>query len=286
MQVVLEGHIVAAAMEYFGIESPDDQPSTAIEILKKEGDKQAKFQEMVLDMVRKSVNLPTWPTAVKPRKNSLKDGVNAYAQEVLTLTLVWAQFEDAIREGDGLQVIRCWRFMLLIFKAANRTNYSKEAITLLVQYQALLSPRQREQLVWSRFVNTKGKPGANKPCDLHTEHLNRTVKAALGTQSSNLKPSAINRIGRCAGPLDAVCQQFDSVSSVWKPSGKHCRASWKEDVIKIATKLREVQVFQEKASHKHDKFPSVTGSLISRLDFKGFEGWVKKWLTELSMQQL
>ena len=126
--------------------------------------------------------------------------------------------------------------MLLIFKAANRTNYSKEAITLLVQYQALLSPRQREQLVWSRFVNTKGKPGANKPCDLHTEHLNRTVKAALGTQSSNLKPSAINRIGRCAGPLDAVCQQFDSVSSVRKPSGKHCRASWK-DVIKIATKL-------------------------------------------------
>ena len=46
-------NIVAAAMEYFGIESPDDQPSTAIEILKKEGDKQAKFQEMVLDMVRK-----------------------------------------------------------------------------------------------------------------------------------------------------------------------------------------------------------------------------------------
>ena len=176
--------------------------------------------------MRRSANLPTQPTAVNPRKNTLKDGVNAYAQEVLTLTLVWAELEDAVQEGDGLRVIRCWRF---IFKAANRTNYSKEAITLLVQYQALLSPRQHEQLAWSRFVNTKGKPGANKPCDLHTEHLNRTVKAALGTQSSNLKPSAINRIGRCAGPLDAVCQQFDSVSLVRKPSGKHCHAPWKED---------------------------------------------------------
>ena len=91
--------------------------------------KQAKFQEMVLSMVKKNVNLPTKPTAVKP-KNTIKDGVNAYAQEVLTLTLIWAEFEDAIREGDGLRVIRCWRFMLLIFKAANRTNYSKEAITL------------------------------------------------------------------------------------------------------------------------------------------------------------
>ena len=54
-------------------------------------------------MVRKSVNLPTRPTAVKPRKNTLNDGINAYAQEVLTLTLVWAEFEDAIREGDGLR---------------------------------------------------------------------------------------------------------------------------------------------------------------------------------------
>ena len=269
--MVLEGHIVAAAMEYFRMESPDDQPSTVVEILKKECNKQAKFQEMVLGMVKKNVNLPTRPTAVKPKKNPLKDGVNAYSQEVLTLTLIWAEFEDAIREGDGLRVIQCWRFMLLIFKAANRTNYFKEAITLLVRYHSLLSPRQREQLVWSRFVNTKGKPGANKPCDLHIEHLNRTVKTALSPQSSNLKPSAINRIGRCAGPLNAVCQQCDSVSSVQKPSGKHYRGSWKEDVIKVATKLQEVQVFQEKASRKHDKFPSVTGSLISRLNLKEFE---------------
>ena len=106
------------------------------------------------------------------------------------------------------------------------------------------------------------------------------MKSALGTQKNNLL-----LIRRCAGAFDAVCQQFDSVSSVQKRSGKHCCASWK-DVIKIATKLQEMQVFQEKASRKHDKFPSVTGSLISRLDLKGFEGWVKKWLTELSMQQL
>ena len=51
--MVLEGHIVAVAMEYFKMESPDDQPSTVIKILKKECNKQAKFQEMVLGMVKK-----------------------------------------------------------------------------------------------------------------------------------------------------------------------------------------------------------------------------------------
>lgn len=222
---------MAAAMEHFGMKSLDDQPVAIIQMLKK-ADKQAKFQEVVLDVLRKNVNLPIRPAAVKAKKNTCDDGVNAYAQELLTLTLIWAEFEDAIREGDGLRAIRCWRFFLLIFKAANRTNYSKEALILLVQYH-VLSPRRREQLIWSRFVNTKGRPGANKPCDLHIEHLNRTVKSAMGSQSSNLTPSAITRIGRCAGPLEAVCQQFDSVSSVRKASGKHCGVSWK-DVTKVA----------------------------------------------------
>ena len=53
IQVVLEGHIATAAMEYFRMESPDDLPSTVIEILKKECNKQAKFQEMFLGMVKK-----------------------------------------------------------------------------------------------------------------------------------------------------------------------------------------------------------------------------------------
>ena len=39
--------------KHFGIESPDDQPSTVIEILKKEVNKQPKFQEMIVDMVKK-----------------------------------------------------------------------------------------------------------------------------------------------------------------------------------------------------------------------------------------
>ena len=85
------------------------------------------------------------------------------------------KFEDAIKEGDGPPVIRCWRFFLLIFKSSNKTKYSLEAVKLLVGIRLLL-PRQRKQLIWSRFVNTKGKLGGNKSCDLHMEHLNRTVK--------------------------------------------------------------------------------------------------------------
>ena len=35
------------------------------------------------------------------------DGVFCYAQEVLTYGILYAEFEDAIKEGDGPRVIRC-----------------------------------------------------------------------------------------------------------------------------------------------------------------------------------
>ena len=76
-----------------------------------------------------------------------------------------------------------------------------EALTVLVQYYALLSPRQREQLLFPRFINTSGKEGTNKASDLHMEYLNSTVKTAIGNQSSNLTPKVLTRIGKCAGPV-------------------------------------------------------------------------------------
>ena len=58
------------------------------------------------------------------------DHVYEYACEVMQLGLLF-EFKDAIREGDGHRIIRCWRYFLLIFKHTNRTNYSIEAFHLL-----------------------------------------------------------------------------------------------------------------------------------------------------------
>ena len=122
--------------------------------------------------------------------------------------------------------------LAIFFKSSNRTKYSLEAVKLLVGIR-VLPPRQRKQLIWSRFVNTKGKPGGNKPCDLHMEHLNRTVKTILGHQGSNLTPKSILRIGKCVGPLYNVCKQFDTISSVRTASGKHTRASYEKDLKRV-----------------------------------------------------
>ena len=48
--------------------------------------------------------------------SSTSDKVKSYASEVLSLGLFHEEFRDAIREGDGERVLRCWKFMLLMFK--------------------------------------------------------------------------------------------------------------------------------------------------------------------------
>ena len=55
----------------------------------------------------------------------------------MTDCLVVEEFSDAIREGDGERIIQMWKFLLLYFRAAHRTKYVLEALTLLVQVQAL-----------------------------------------------------------------------------------------------------------------------------------------------------
>ena len=64
-----------------------------------------------------------------------------YAADLISLVLIWHDYHDAIREGDGDRVLRYWKFLLLIFKAMNRQNYSKEAVILLLQAHRS-SPRE------------------------------------------------------------------------------------------------------------------------------------------------
>ena len=49
------------------------------------------------------------------------DKIQSYACERLSYDL---EFSDSIREGDGLYILRCWCYLLLIFKANRRKNFA------------------------------------------------------------------------------------------------------------------------------------------------------------------
>ena len=63
-----------------------------------------------------------------------------YACGVLSLGLFFLDFKDAVREGDGDRIFKHWKYLLLLFKASGRSNYTIEALTLLTQYHIVLPP--------------------------------------------------------------------------------------------------------------------------------------------------
>jgi len=107
------------------------------------------------------------------------DKVNLHARRLMTLGCIYLKFSDAICEGDGDRVLRCWRYMLPMFITSGRKNSAIEGLNLLVQHDFSLSPCQAAEMKWGRFINTTGLPGRIIPNDLHMEHLNRSVKTAI-----------------------------------------------------------------------------------------------------------
>ena len=182
-----------------------------------------------------------------------EDYVQAYAKEVTTLGLLYTEFADGIRAGDGVRVTRCWKFLMLVYKAAQRKNYSSEAFALLAQMKFILSPRLSEQLKWSRFINTRGGKGNNIPCDLHMEHLNRVLKDGIKGLGANKTEKAITRLGKCISCLDQILTNYDESLKVHHSADFHTVASLEKDITLVVDELTQTVrpfMFSKGRTHK------------------------------------
>ena len=200
------------------------------------------------------------------------DSVYLYAADVLSLGLIWHGYHDAIREGDGDRVFTYWKFLLLIFKATNCQNYSKEAVILLLQAQRL-SPRQATQLKWSRFVNTRRCTGCNIPCDLHLEHLNRRLKTFICNMGSNVTKSSFRQAAASINVVDHISQKFEEEIQSKPNSNYHPYPNFEKDLNLIVQSLLDHRVFTAIDGRKHGNFQFNQGLLQ---EFKVAE--LKKWM--------
>ena len=145
-----------------------------------------------------------------------------YSVQLLHMCCLYMEFADAIREGDGGRVLRCWKYMLPIFLASGNKNYACEAANFLLQHTYLLSPQQSAQLLWSRFVNVHGQPGRNIVI-----FINKIAKDALNSLGSNKSQKSIQWIGRAIGTLSPVMDNFDAINNV---SSKQKKLKAKKDI--------------------------------------------------------
>ena len=62
---------------------------------------------------------------------------------------------------------------------------------LTVSVNATATPKVAAQIMNSRTVNTRGRPGRNIQIDLYNEHLNRHLKDIVAGMGGNKSPKAI-----------------------------------------------------------------------------------------------
>lgn len=126
-----------------------------------------------------------------PHASANGDQVMMYTKQMFSIGCLYLEFADAIKEGDGDRVLRCWRYFLIIFHNSNRKNYAKEAVLLLHHHKYLYSPQIAERILYNRFVNTSGVPGRNISSGLFMEHLNRELKSSIASGSGYTKEAIL-----------------------------------------------------------------------------------------------
>ena len=168
---------------------------------------------------------------------------------LLSLGNFYLEYVDAIKEGDGQTVLRCWKH---ISQSSGHTNYSIEVMNILCQCKFKLAPRQSAELLYNRFVNVHSLPGMNIPADLHQEYLNRVCKDAVFGLGVNKTEKSIGQVGKALGTLSTILNQYDHVNGIpWdtqKPTSDKDRNA-------IVKKLQDVNVFVDSdSSHEHPTF--------------------------------
>ena len=89
-----------------------------------------------------TLEVPDEPQEDDNSKKQPQDTIFDYHKAKLCHGLVLANFNDAIREGDGERVISLYKILLLICKSHGCTKYEYTTLMLLVKVSALLSESQ------------------------------------------------------------------------------------------------------------------------------------------------
>lgn len=224
---------------------------------------------------------------IKDSKLPQEDCVYNYACSVLSLGMVFKEFQDAIREGDGDREERIWKILLLLFKAkvknkGSRTKYAFESFKYLALLNSLLTPRMAHKLKWSKYINTSGGHGKNIPCDLRVEHEVRQMKGLFSAIGGNLDQKNAARAVKAHNNLEKIVHKFDKDNKVPPQSTSHKKLSSDHDIDIMVSDLLRGRVFTYIGNREHKAFPDHQRSPINDLDMSKVLKWIKRLVRQFS----
>jgi hypothetical protein len=215
------------------------------------------------------------PIASESEDNTKQDDMYQYNIRLTRLGLLCLEFYDAIKEGDGQRIFRCWKFFLLLFKGDEKgsTKYALEALYLILQVKALLSPKQAYRLLWNRTVRGKDY---NIPLDLDLEHDNRMAKEAIKKLGPNITEKSVTTIIKAQQTARPMLDSFDKSMDIMRRSGRHTRQSDENDFKKIVAKLMDHALARSTDSRVYNHYNGCIASTVNDVNVHGLYAWIKE----------
>ena len=160
--------------------------------------------------------------------------------------------------------------------AERRTKYAVEALRLQLQLASLfLQIWCMHQLAWGRFINTRGGPGMNIPCDLHNEHVNKLFQEVISNIGANFTEAASTRAARAVTTLAHMAGRFDSQTGIHPKATAHTTKSDEADVLSVVKVLQQREVLKIHPGRSHHKFPKMSTNPLRTLNSEKLHLWIK-----------
>jgi hypothetical protein len=208
-----------------------------------------------------SDEIPSKNSEESSENDTKEDHIYNYACLRLRLGMLLRNFCDAVKEGDVVRILRCWKYLLLIFKAHNHTKYGLAALHLFAKTKAMLTAQQAHSLVWDRTISNKGGLGKNISLDLRLEHIVCLLKEMISNLGVNLTSQAASRCSKAVMPVEKLLLAVDGELEVKRPSGRHTVTRSQTDYENIVKELNDQgKVFSCEAGrecHCFGKFKST-----------------------------
>lgn len=203
------------------------------------------------------------------------DDMYNYQKSLMEMGMLIMNIQDAISEGDGSRVLRCWKFLLLYLKHDNgSTKYSVEVLYMMFQINAILSPRSAHQLIWNRFTKLRLGPAGHIPLDLNLEFYNKTVKQAVKKLGSNASQKSINRICHSIDVTKVLMENFDKEVKTYKTSGKHVQQSVLKDMKAVVAELLDQKALSRIPGRSYSYYANAPSSILAGFDLEKMYKWI------------
>ena len=241
------------------------------------------FKTRVSALVAHEINVHGHPD-VETVPEQEQDYVYNYTCISLALCLLRWEHNDAIRYGDGERIIFVDRFLTLLYKTSKCPKYAYAMLETQCQVKILLSPHDAYLQTWNRTVNHQGQEDTNFPNDQDMEHQNRVFKSEAKTYRGKFTEQTLKRVSQSAQSTDAICRNFDNVTRVFRPSGKHPAPDWSEDIAKLVKSMKPMDLFTNNQAEREPRADLHTphADIFEGLQMSAIKAWLKSSFSKFS----